>query len=304
MHAYLDWIKPEDILPLLVLIGLLTLVNQQIARPDGAAYRYARRLAVGVFALYAIVSLFVFTIEGPGDLVMILIRSGLAAGVVFGFATLALAVLTNLIGDPVNAVQQRYRSWRVGVRSRKLQADRQRQEEEMRRRERIEQARRLPLLEQENQQKAQAAARTQTERTNRVADARSAVTQLYDENADLLKDILPPLLFKSHLETRFPPSIQPDQAWQVANALMAEIQPQILAAKDKLRTTEQKTQERSGEIVRRQRAIRRLEEEITKITEAPGFDRDISEPEIRTIREQIRELQDEIESLESAVEGG
>ncbi len=303
MRAYLEWIKPEDIFPLLVLIGLLTFINQQMARPDATAYRHARRLAMGVFAIYAVVSLMVFHIGGPGDLVMILIRSGLAAGVVFGFATLVLAVLTNLIGDPVKAALQRYRSWCAGIRARRLEVLRRRQAEEVKRQERAEQARRLPLIEEEKRQMDEKAQKTELERQDRVTEARSAVRQLYDENANSLSDTLPPLLFKSQLETRFSESMQPEQAWQVAHALMAEIQPQVLAAKEKRQASDKKANELIDEIARRHRSIRRLEQQIEQITNSPGFDHDISEPEIHSIREEVRVLQSEIESLESSTVG-
>jgi len=58
--------------------AIIALMVHTFARIGAALKRHARRLSVGVFALYAILSLIVFQISGPGDLAMILFRSGLA----------------------------------------------------------------------------------------------------------------------------------------------------------------------------------------------------------------------------------
>lgn len=298
MRTYLDFIRPDDILPLLVLIGMLAIINARLTRPDAAACRHARRAAAGAFGAYGVLSLMVLPIRSAGDLVMILLRCCLAAGVVHGLGALVLGVLTATIGDPVQAVITRIRTSSGARRARKAERLRQQRIAEVQRREASERARRLPQEVEEQRQRAAAAEIAERQRQERVADARAAVTQYYQAHAELLEDSLPSVLFESRMQTKFPDSLTAEQAWATAQEMLAEMLPTISAAKAKRQEEDRQNEQMQSEIERRRRTIERLQSDIEGITQNPGFEPDVSAPELRAIREQIRELEQEIENLE------
>lgn len=298
MRAYLDFIRPDDILPLLVLIGMLAIINARLTRPDAAACRHARRAAAGTFAAYGVMSLMVLQIRSAGDLVMILLRCCLAAGVVHGLGALVLGVLTATIGDPVQAVITRIQTWRQARRARKAERLQRQRTAELQRREASERARRLPQEVEQQRQRAAAAELAERQRQERVADARAAVTQYYRAHAELLEDTLPSVLFESRMQTRFPDSLTAEKAWENAQEMLAEILPVVSAAKAKRQEDDRKEEQVQAEIERRRRKIERLRSDIQGITQNPGFEPEVTAPELRAIREQIRELELEIENLE------
>ncbi len=298
MRSFLNLISSDDILPLLVLIGMLAIINARLTRPDAAACRHARRAAAGAFAAYGVLSLMVLPIRSAGDLVVIILRCCLAAGVVHGLGALVLGVLTATIGDPIQAVITRMQTWKGARRARKAERLRQQRIAELHRREASERARQLPQEEEDQRQQAAAAELTERQRRERVADARSAVTQYYQAHAELLEDTLPSVLFESRMQTRFPDSLTAAKAWETAQEMLAEIFPAVSTAKAKRQEEDRQKEQAQGEIERRRRTIQRLHNDMEAITRNPGFEPDMSAPELRAIREQIRELEHDIENLE------
>lgn len=298
MRRYLELISVDDTLPLLVLIAMLSIINSQLTRPDAAAYRHARRAAAGLFAAYAVSSLVFIRIHSAGELLLIVVRCSLASGLTYGVTALILGALTATVGDPILAIYRRYRAWRESARSRRVERQRKLHAAQAERRERDERMRRAPQEEEARRQHEAALNAAEQQRKERVGEAKSAVTRYYEAHADLLQDTLPPVLFESRMQTRFPESLTPEKAWETAQEMLAEMLPTITAEKAKRQQADRATEQRKQEIERRRRSIERLQIAIEEMQRNPGFEPDVTGPELRVIREQIRDLEHEIESLE------
>lgn len=299
MNELLDWINLDEFLTLVVLICLLVFTARQMARPNLLVYRQAGRLAGATVVLYAALGIHAWGVSSARDLLVILIRAILAAGVVFGIGTIMLAFVHHVVGDPLTAITSKYRQWTAEYRRQSAEEQARRQAAETERREREENARRAPILERERQRQTEETERAEREQHTRTDEARAELIGFYDGHAELLAESLPPSLFKSQLQTRLPETITPDQAWQAAQEMISEMLPLIAQARDCGRAEEEQAREHERQIQRVSREIRRLEEEIQKITQSSTFDPDVSDPEIRALRDQIRELQEDLEVLEN-----
>ena len=298
MNALLDWINPEEFPTLVVLIGLLIFTARQMVRPDSLVYRQASRLAGATIVLYAALGIHAWGLSSARDLLVLLIRAILAAGVAFGISTLILAVVHHVVGDPMTAMASTYRQWTAEYHRRLAEEQARRQAAEAKRREREENARRAPILERERRRQADEAARVERERHARTDEARAEVIGFYDGHAELLAESLPSSLFKSQLQTRLPETITPDQAWQAVQEMIGEMLPLIAAARERVHADEEQAREQERHVQRVRREIHRLEEEIQKITQSSSFEPDVSDPEIRALQDQIRELREDLEVCE------
>lgn len=302
MRRYLELISVDDTLPLVVLIAMLSIINAQLTRPDAAAYRHARRAAAGMFAAYAVLSLVFIRIHSAGELLLVVVRCCLASGLTYGVTALILGALTATVGDPILAIYRRYRAWRESARSRRVERQRKLHAAQAEQRERDERRRRAPQEEEARRQHEESLKVAEQQRMERVQAAESAVTRYYEAHADLLEDTLPQVLFESRMQTKFPESLTPEKAWETAQEMLAEMLPTVSAAKAKRQEEHRKTEQVQNDKSRRQKTIERLKEDIENITTSPGFEPDVSGPEVRAIREQIRELELEIENLECGKE--
>lgn len=270
MTDVLEWINLEDSLTLLVLIFLLIFIGGQMARPGSAVYGQARRLSAGTIVLYAALGIYAWGPSSAGDFVMILIRALFAGGVMFGTSLAILAAVHQAIGDPISAIVAKYRQWTEAGRRGAAEERSNREMAERQRRDREEAARRAPLLEQERQRKADEAARTERERHARTDEARAEVIRFYDAHADLLVEPLPPALLRSRLQNRFPASVAPEQAWQAAQEMIAEMLPLVAAAREQVRTEQEaarKHEEEAAEADRKRRKPDERREAIHRLTE-------------------------------------
>ncbi len=270
MSPWLDWINPSEFLPLLVLVALTLFVADKVIGPDGTTYNHARRFAAGVFLVYLILGCVEWPPAGATDLLMVIVRAALAAAVGFAAAALVHALSTRLIGDPIEAVLSwsRKRHEELARRARERQTERERLEGEKRRR--AEAARLKPIQEQQRRQLAEAAARQERERHVRTDEARAEVIQFYDQHATVLADTLPPSLLKSNLQTRFPPSIMPAEAWAAARDMIAEMLPLIAAAREQARqreTADREAAERAAELERLARQAEDRRQAPSRLTE-------------------------------------
>lgn len=267
MYQILDWINPDDFVTLLVLICLLVFTGWQMAQPDLHAYRQARRVAGAALVLYIVLAVSAWGVPTASALLPIVVRAMLAAGIVFGLTSIVLAVVYRAVGDPMKAVAGKFREWKAECQQRSAQNQARREAAERERYERAELARRAPLLEEQRRRQAEETARNRQHREARVNEARAEVTAFYDGHAELLAEALPPSLFRSQIETRFPESVTPEDAWQAAQEMIAEMLPLIAEAREKQRTEQQKRDEEAAKEERRQREPEERREAVHRLTE-------------------------------------
>lgn len=299
MHQLLDWINPEELLPLAVLISLVLFVAERLFLPDAPAHRNARRFAAAVFVAYGVLGIALWKPAGAGDLLMIVIRAGMASAAGYGVGLLTLAVLSRFVGDPVAAVMawSRKRSDEAQRFIRDRQETKDRLERE--RREREEAARMRPIQELERRRQAEEAARRERERYAKSDEARAEVIGFYQQHADEIADTMPEPLFRTKLQTLLPVSIDPNQAWPAAERLIGEIQTLLAAATATQRERQSERQEATKEIQRLRLLIRREEKDLERLLQSPGYDAEVCEPEAKAMQQRIADLKDELDILEN-----
>jgi hypothetical protein len=298
MNGILNWFTIGEMPQTVFLILLLSIISEQVNPPDGALRRDARRCSAAIFLTYVVLGIGEWRPASVGDILSIVIRGSLAAGVGYGVSALGMALLRATCSEPAVVI----RGWLRRRHSRaQFKADELRRQRDQRRSEQQErelQTQQAAAMAHEQQRQAEEQARIERERYVKTDEARAEVIRYYDAHADILYDTLPAALFRTRLQTRFPASIQPDQAWQAAQEMIGEMVPMIATAKGAREQVDQSSRNKATAIERLQRSIRRLEQEQEQIGKTPGFDPDVGEPELRAIRENIRELRDQLESLE------
>jgi len=183
LNRILDWINLDEFLTLVVLICLLVFTARQMARPDSLVYRQARRLAGATIVLYAALGIHAWGLSSARDLLVILIRALLAAGVVFGTSTIILAVVHQVVGDPLTAIASKYRQWTAEYRRRSAEGHAPHQTAETERHE---------PEERERQQAGDLA---------KCEDHRLECELLYSRHAAQLQGVLPPERFGALLDS-------------------------------------------------------------------------------------------------------
>ena len=227
MSEILDWINPEEFFPLVVLICLLAFVGTQMTRPEARAHQWARRCSGWTFFAYTAAGLWEWGATGFGDLLAIAIRALLAAGFV-GVVAMTMFPAVEYFKGVLGAWHD---TWRRQAENAELQAKNRSRRREEADRDRSDRARQ----ESERQQRADEAARIERERHTKTDDACSEVIRFYDEHADLLAEFLPQSLFRSQLQTKFPSSVTPEQAWLAAQEMIASMLTIIGQAREKRR---------------------------------------------------------------------
>jgi hypothetical protein len=86
--------------------------------------------------------------------------------------------------------------------------------------------------------------RAEKERMSQIDDARMEATQFYERNQKLLEEALPSALFRSQIPTRFPEGITPVQAWKAAEQMIAEMLPLIAKAREQKRAEQEEERKR------------------------------------------------------------
>lgn len=153
---------------------------------------------------------------------------------------------------------------------------------ERQRLEQEEQERLQPLLEQQRQQDLAEEARRERERFAKTDEARAEVIRFYEEHAALLKDLYPRSLFSTNLQTKFPPSIGPADAWLAAQDIITGMLPSIAEAREKGRIHREEAVKRDEEALKAEQATKDAENRLhapTRLTE--WYDRERSSIEQR-----------------------
>lgn len=198
MAELLDWIRADELLTLLVLIGLLIFAGQQLTSPSSVAYRNARRLAGFSIVLYAALAFFTWPPASAADVLDVVIRSLLAGGVAFGAGTVVLGALSGLVGDPVAAIRSWFHRWKARSARQAAEGKAKREAAERERREQAELERTRPEREARRREAAEREALRQQEAPVRE-QLQFEVRLFYDRYRAELQSTFPPDVFESYL---------------------------------------------------------------------------------------------------------
>lgn len=219
MHSFLEWFRLEEFFPIVMISLLLVFISQQIMGPDSETYRRARYCTSAVFFLYAGMGIYAFVPASVTELLIIVVRALLASGFAYGLSLVTLGPAAFLIGRV-----------RALTRSKAKPAP-------------VEPPR--PTTQPATKPRDLAAEqRVEKERMNKIDDAKSLTSEFYEEHAEVLKESLPAALFKTQMRTKFPDTISPDQAWQAAQGMIAEMIPFISKSREQQRAEEEETRKR------------------------------------------------------------
>ncbi len=303
MSSLLDIIDPDEFLPLVVLICLLCFLGGQFVVADTEIHRLARRLAAAAFMLYGLCGFIEWLPDSAWGFLSLAIRSLLAAGMVFGLSLLVLPVTDFTYQHTVGRVLAMTRKWSSEATRLHEERRAQREAEVRERRDREQRLRDAPRLERERCLAREEAERLEGERKAKFDDARAEVIRFYDEHEPLIRDSLPPALFRTQLQNQFPERMSPEQAWKAAQEMIAAMLPLIGQGREKQRTDETEQRKRAERARKLQREISKLEQQIGRLKASAVSDPDVVGQEVRAIEDQIKTLQEERESLEAIEKG-
>ena len=219
MHSFLEWFRLEEFLPIVLIALILIFIGQQMVRPDSETYRRARYCTSAVFLLYAGMGIYAFGPASVTELLLIVVRALLASGVAFAVSLVALGPTTFIVRQ-VKVLMTRSSAPKPAEPS-------------------------APTLQPVRRPRDyEAEQRAETERMNRIDDAKALTSEFYEEHADVLKESIPVALFKTQMHTRFPDNINPEQAWQAAQGMIAEMIPFIATAREQQRAEQEESRKR------------------------------------------------------------
>lgn len=231
----LELINPDEFLPLVVLIFLLAFIGGQMTRSDSETYQKARRITAAVFLLYTGMAIYAWSPSGATDLLVIILRASLAAGMAFGLSLVTLAPATSLV--------RQVKAW-VPPKPTPNPAKPPKPSP-------------LPVS---MPRDFAAEERAEKERMSQIDDARMEATQFYERNQRLIKEALPSALFRSQIPTRFPEGITPVQAWAAAEQMIAEMLPLIAKAREQKRAEQEEERTRVEQAKEDERKRKETEE--------------------------------------------
>ncbi len=270
MSQLLDLIHPDEFPALIVLICLLFVTAERLARPDSLTMRRASWLSAAVCLAYIVTGAAVWSPARVAEFLMLLIRAGLAAAVTFGVATLLLSLIAAVAGAPVEAMITWSRRKAAEAQRRSSEKASRREALAKEHQEREHQARLQPVLERERQHRLEEEAKRERERFAKTDEARAEVIRFYEEHAALLEETFPHSLFGANLQTKFPPSIAPAEAWIAAQEMISGMLPKIAEARDKERSVLDETKKREDDASKVEQTKRETEERRhapTRLTE-------------------------------------
>jgi hypothetical protein len=297
MERVLDFIDLDQFLPLVLLIALFWFVGRLMTPPDSPRYRLARSVAAAAFITYAILATAVWSPSSPREFLTIAFRALLAGGLVLGLTLVALPAVFFVYQHSISRFAERSRAW----------AARQRQwlQEQIARRKaaaqtRCEQeARRLQAItaERERQRAIQEAEAAQRDRKLKSQDAQEEVLRFFSDHEALIQDAMPRALLRAQLKSRFPENIAQEHAWQQAQEMITAMLALVAQGRERQRNEIERERQRADRARRLGLEITRLEQEITRLRGSSVADADLTGDEINALREQIRLLQEEKQTL-------
>jgi len=234
MATLLDFIQLSEAPELLILAMLLAFIGGQMARPDSPTYQKARRITAAVFLLYAMMAIFAWGIVEVTHLLQIILRASLAASISFGLAVVTLAPAEFLIGS--------VKKWMPAPTKARPPEPKP--------------APPVPVATRDYA----AEEHTEHERVKRIDDARNVAARFYEEHQQVLAESLPPALFQAQCQTRFPTGIGPEQAWSVAEQMIADMLPLIAKGRE-LKRAEQEDKRKEAEQAREEEFKKKETEE-------------------------------------------
>ena len=235
----LDWINLDEFLPLVVLIGLLNFIGGRMAQPTVASVRITRRVAYVVFTLYALAALCSWEVSEPMDFLVIVLRASLATGLIYGLTLIAIPAIDAAAGLVKVRRTPESQPWTPP----------------------------LPNLEPAFTPPKPEAVEHEPE--THVDDARTEVTAFYEKHEEI-HEALPLELFRSQIQGRFTHGLNSEQAWTVAQGMIADMLSKVAEARAKQRAEQElariaeeqaKEQERkNNEPEERRQAVHKLTE--------------------------------------------
>lgn len=144
------------------------------------------------------------------------------------------------------------------------------------------------------EEREQAASR---ERRAKREDARIEVVHFYEDHAHLLREALPPALFRSQLNARFLEIMTPEAAWHAAQEMIAGMLPFVAEARERQRAREEEARERAERTRQLQKQIHELEDQLRRLQASTVGDPDMIAAEVEETQRQLQALRDEREAL-------
>lgn len=270
MTEMLDLVRLEEFLPLVVLCLILLFIADKVTRPDAGVLTTSRRLTAVTFVVYLAAGTSNWRPSNATELLIVVLKACMAAGIVFAIAILVLGVVATTIVDPFGRIKGWFRRMYVDAEDRMKQRKAEQARFERQRREQLDERRRRSEMERERQHNADEAARRERERHSRTDEARAEVIRFYDLHAADLTESLPPPLFRSKLQTSFPEEVTPQRAWQEAQILIDEMLPMLVSAAEKRRAVDEekrKEEERLNEARHAEQAAADRRHAVSRLTD-------------------------------------
>jgi uncharacterized membrane protein YhiD involved in acid resistance len=124
-----------------------------------------------------------------------------------------------------------------------------------------------------------------------AARAQAEVEAFYRANEELLRDVLPPSLFRSERQTSFPDGIGAAAAWAAARDLISRMQPAVERQRQRQRKEQERQRKRAEQVRQIDEEIRKCEAKIAQTRSSP-LEQDAIEDEIAGQKQAIKRLQE------------
>lgn len=123
-------------------------------------------------------------------------------------------------------------------------------------------------------------------------EARREAESYYEGHEDLLREVFPPALFRSHVHAALGDHVAPEKAWAACHALIGHLQPMVARERERRRTEEQSRRQTEQQQRKRQVQINNCEKQLQELLSS-GAAPDVIEEEAAALRQQIKRLQEE-----------
>ena len=303
--SLLDWVNTDELLPLVVLTILLVFIGQQIGSSDARAKLIARRCGTIAFFGYAGLAITTWGVYSVSDLLRIVFRAVLGAGLVYSIALVIIPVLLCICKTFDTQVQAARSRWNDALTNQKrliaenlnrLAVAQQtlRQAKDRKRQERFEAEQQASLNEQD--------AYDEFVRQSQVDASRETLIQFYREHEECLRLALPQALFLTRLKNKFPKNLTPTQADIVVEELILGLLPLIEEGKARIQTEQQQVQKERTSELRKRKRIANLEQQVLQLESTSICDSDIGSSESKAVQQRIQKLRELMQIENEAAE--